>query len=167
MCTGHMSKWLGVIFDDSLDFDIHGKSGLAKARKALGSGCVAVGNVPRVEKSIRRNDPIHCDMGRVGMERAKGMGERIQPAAVLGTVQGIAMGKVNWVAGVEDVIIPRHGISCTRVLNKKKKGKEKKKVIRQLVNEPIRWQSKTAGSGTTTVLSESGGKERRTGSCVL
>ena len=28
-------KWLGVIFDDSLDFDIHWKSRLAKARKAL------------------------------------------------------------------------------------------------------------------------------------
>ena len=27
-------KWLGVIFDDSLDFDIHWKSRLAKARKA-------------------------------------------------------------------------------------------------------------------------------------
>ena len=30
-------KWLGVIFDDSLDFDIHWKSRLAKARKALGA----------------------------------------------------------------------------------------------------------------------------------
>ena len=29
-------KWLGVIFDDSLDFDMHWKSRLAKARKALG-----------------------------------------------------------------------------------------------------------------------------------
>ena len=30
-------KWLGVIFDDSLDFDMHWKARLAKARKALGS----------------------------------------------------------------------------------------------------------------------------------
>ena len=30
-------KWLGVIFDDSLEFDIHWKSRLAKARKALGA----------------------------------------------------------------------------------------------------------------------------------
>ena len=30
-------KWLGVIFDDSLDFDIHWKVSLAKARKALGA----------------------------------------------------------------------------------------------------------------------------------
>ena len=28
-------KWLEVIFDDSLDFDMHWKSRLAKARKAL------------------------------------------------------------------------------------------------------------------------------------
>ena len=26
-------KWLGVIFDDSLDFDIHWKSRIAKARR--------------------------------------------------------------------------------------------------------------------------------------
>ena len=31
-------KWLGVIFDDSLDFGMHWKSRLAKARKALGGG---------------------------------------------------------------------------------------------------------------------------------
>ena len=30
-------KWLGVIFDDSLDFDMHWKSRSAKARKALGA----------------------------------------------------------------------------------------------------------------------------------
>ena len=30
-------KWLGVIFDDSLDFDIHWKSRLTKARKTLGA----------------------------------------------------------------------------------------------------------------------------------
>ena len=30
-------KWLGVIFDDSLDFDIYWKSRLMKARKALGA----------------------------------------------------------------------------------------------------------------------------------
>ena len=30
-------KWLGVIFDNSLDFDIHWKSWLAKASKALGA----------------------------------------------------------------------------------------------------------------------------------
>ena len=30
-------KWLGVIFDDSLDFDMHWKSQLAKARQALGA----------------------------------------------------------------------------------------------------------------------------------
>ena len=30
-------KWLGVIFDDSLEFDIHWKSRLTKARKALGA----------------------------------------------------------------------------------------------------------------------------------
>ena len=28
-------KWLGVIFDDSLDLDIHWKSRITKARKAL------------------------------------------------------------------------------------------------------------------------------------
>ena len=31
------AKWLGVIFDGSLDFDIHWKSRLSKARKALGA----------------------------------------------------------------------------------------------------------------------------------
>ena len=30
-------QWLGVIFDDSLDFDIHWKSRIMKARKALGA----------------------------------------------------------------------------------------------------------------------------------
>ena len=50
-------KWLGVIFDDSLDFDIHWKSRLAKARKALGAlsgvGGLAMGDVPRgVEESV-------------------------------------------------------------------------------------------------------------------
>ena len=30
-------KWLGVIFDDSLEFDLHWKSRVAKARKALGA----------------------------------------------------------------------------------------------------------------------------------
>ena len=30
-------KWLGVIFDDSLEFDMHWKSRLSKARKALGA----------------------------------------------------------------------------------------------------------------------------------
>ena len=30
-------KWLGVIFDDSLDFDIHWKSRITKVRKALGA----------------------------------------------------------------------------------------------------------------------------------
>ena len=30
-------KWLGVIFDNSLDFDVHWKSRIAKARKALGA----------------------------------------------------------------------------------------------------------------------------------
>ena len=30
-------KWLGVIFDDSLDFDMHWKPRIAKARKALGA----------------------------------------------------------------------------------------------------------------------------------
>ena len=29
-------KWSGVIFDDSLDFDIHWQSRIAKARKAVG-----------------------------------------------------------------------------------------------------------------------------------
>ena len=44
-------KWLGVIFDDSLDFDIHWKSRISKTRKALGelselgghSGCAGEG----------------------------------------------------------------------------------------------------------------------------
>ena len=41
-------KWSGVIFDDSLDFDMHWKSRLAKARKALGALAewgVAMGDV--------------------------------------------------------------------------------------------------------------------------
>ena len=44
-------KWLGVIFDDSLDFDIHWKSRLVKARKALGA-LSGVGGGGRVEDSI-------------------------------------------------------------------------------------------------------------------
>ena len=30
-------KWLGVIFDDSLEFDLHWKSRIEKARQALGA----------------------------------------------------------------------------------------------------------------------------------
>ena len=50
---GSCGRWLGVIFDDSLDFDIQWKSRIAKASKALGvgsferSGWIAMGDVPR------------------------------------------------------------------------------------------------------------------------
>ena len=50
-------KWLGVIFDDSLDFDIHWKSQLAKARKALGAlSGVGGSQWGGVEKGLSRDD---------------------------------------------------------------------------------------------------------------
>lgn len=61
-------KWLGLIFDDSVDFDIHLKSRIAKARKAL-RALSGVG--PGVEGGIWQDDSIHRDLeSRVWMEGA-------------------------------------------------------------------------------------------------
>ena len=50
--AGRYVKWLGVIFDDSLDFEMYWKARISKARKVLGalSGLGA---------------SLHCDMGSV------------------------------------------------------------------------------------------------------
>ena len=110
-------KWLGVIFDDSLDFDVYWKSRIAKARKALralsGVGGLQWGMCPRgwkkaYEGMIRSIAMWRAELGWRGQKNWEKKFSRLQYQALrkaTGAVLGTAAEKVNWMAGVEDVDI--------------------------------------------------------------
>ncbi|KAF8431648.1 hypothetical protein BGX38DRAFT_1277154 [Terfezia claveryi] len=113
-------KWLGALMDESLSFREHWRARIKKARNLLGK-CNGIGNsvgdqCKKLEESVHRNDQDGGTMGgRIRMERATGLGERIREPPISSTskVQGVRGSRkelVNQIAGVES---PRMAIEAS------------------------------------------------------
>ena len=73
-------KWLGVIFDDSVDFDMHWKSRIVKARKSLGAlsgvgasqwGMCLGGCQGSKDEARRRDEMVTDETVRPGLHKSK------------------------------------------------------------------------------------------------
>ena len=110
-------KWLGVIFDDSLDFDSHWKSRIAKARKALGALSGVGGSQCEMcpggwkkayGRMIRSIATWGAELGWRGQKAWEKEFSRLQYQALrkaTGTVQCTSAEKINQIARVESVDI--------------------------------------------------------------
>ena len=108
-------KWLGIIVDDTLDFDHHGTSRLAKARQLLGSlssmGSSQWGISPSSWRQlytgmIRVVALWGAELGWKGQKAWLNEFERLQYQALrkcTGATLGASREKVNYIARVEDV----------------------------------------------------------------
>ncbi|KAF8453564.1 RNase H-domain-containing protein [Kalaharituber pfeilii] len=106
-------KWLGVIFDSTLDFDFHWKARIEKARKLTGAmmgvGAGQWGMSPRSWRQlytgmIRAVMMWGSEIGWRGQKDWRREMEKIQYQVLkkaTGAVHGAAIQKVNWIAGVE------------------------------------------------------------------
>ena len=108
-------KWLDMIFDDSLDFDVHWKSRIAKARRALGAlsrvggsqwGMCLGGWKKAYKGMIRSIATWGTELGWRGQKSLEKEFSQLQYQALwkaTGAVQGTSAERVNQMAGVEDV----------------------------------------------------------------
>ena len=108
-------KWLGIIVDDTLDFDHHWKSRLAKARQLLGSlnsmGSTQRGISPSSWRQlytgmIRVVALWGAELGWKGQKAWLKEFERLQYQALrkcTGATLGASRQRVNYIARVEDV----------------------------------------------------------------